>query len=323
MMTQFLSRLLASAVFIGAVGATQGAHAAQAGEPGALGDTTVVLTHGAFADGSSWSRVIPLLEAKGLHVVAVQNPLSSLSDDVAATKRVIEQQTGPVVLVGHSWAGVVISEAGNDANVKALVYVAAFAPDAGQSIHDLIQGLPPAPWSTELHKDSAGFLRLSDKAIHEYFAPDLSATEQRVVAATQGPWLGLHRRQGLAARMARSSLVFRGQHARPHDRSRSAGAHGEAHWRHRHAREGQPRCARESPSSRGERYHPGSATHPSAGSITAVAVEGERGDSTLAPDARRLGGCSRNRIDIRGLLLHSETHATMTQQMTFSIRSFA
>lgn len=188
MMTQFLSRLLASAVFIGAVGATQGAHAAQAGEPGALGDTTVVLTHGAFADGSSWSRVIPLLEAKGLHVVAVQNPLSSLSDDVAATKRVIEQQTGPVVLVGHSWAGVVISEAGNDANVKALVYVAAFAPDAGQSIHDLIQGLPPAPWSTELHKDSAGFLRLSDKAIHEYFAPDLSATEQRVVAATQGPW---------------------------------------------------------------------------------------------------------------------------------------
>src|SRR6266446_2420078 len=89
--------------------------------------TTAVLVHGAFADGSSWSRVIPILEAKGLKVVAVQNPLSSLADDVAATRRAIDQQTGPVVLVGHSWAGVVITEAANDPKVKALVYVAAFA----------------------------------------------------------------------------------------------------------------------------------------------------------------------------------------------------
>jgi pimeloyl-ACP methyl ester carboxylesterase len=93
--------------------------------------TTAVLVHGAFADGSSWSRISPILEAKGLKVVAVQNPLSSLADDVAVMRRAIDQQTGPVVLVGHSWAGVVITEAANDPKVKALVYVAAFAPDNG------------------------------------------------------------------------------------------------------------------------------------------------------------------------------------------------
>src|SRR5262245_46888594 len=94
---------------------------------------TVVLVHGAFADGSSWEKVIPLLQAKGLRVVAVQNPLTSLADDVAAAKRVIAAQPGPVVLVGHSWGGTVITEAGSDPKVAALVYVAAFAPDAGQS----------------------------------------------------------------------------------------------------------------------------------------------------------------------------------------------
>src|ERR1700739_4758119 len=85
----------------------------------------VVLVHGAFADGSSYARVIPLLEAKGLHVTAVQNPLTSLADDVAATKRAIDSQNGPLILVGHSWAGMVISEAGNDPKVATLVYIAA------------------------------------------------------------------------------------------------------------------------------------------------------------------------------------------------------
>lgn len=184
-MFKFLNRLLGSLLLAGATAVTPMAHAQGTGD---AGPATIVLTHGAFADGSSWSRVIPILEAKGLHVVAVQNPLSSLNDDVAATKRVIEQQKGPVVLVGHSWAGVVISEAGNDDKVKALVYVAAFAPDANQSIADLIKDQPPAPWSKELIKDSGGVLRLSDKAIHQYFAPDLSPREQAVVAATQGPW---------------------------------------------------------------------------------------------------------------------------------------
>ena len=101
------------------------------------GTKNVVLVHGAWADGSSWSKVIPLLEAKGLHVVAVQNPLTSFADDVAATKRVIALQNGPVILVGHSYAGVVITEAGNDPKVAGLVYVAAFAPGEGESINSV------------------------------------------------------------------------------------------------------------------------------------------------------------------------------------------
>jgi pimeloyl-ACP methyl ester carboxylesterase len=180
-----IKQMFASVALVGGLFALQPAHAAP---PQDLKGTNVVLVHGAFADGSSWDRVIPLLEARGLHVVAVQNPLSSLADDAAATKRVVDAQTGPVVLVGHSWAGDVISEAGNDEKVKSLVYVAAFAPDNGQSIADITQGQPAAPWASELQKDSAGYLTLSDKAIREDFAPDLPAAQQRVVAATQGPW---------------------------------------------------------------------------------------------------------------------------------------
>ncbi|ATF88106.1 alpha/beta fold hydrolase [Burkholderia gladioli] len=179
-----ISAALAGGVFAGATGVASAAPVAD------LKGTNVVLVHGAFADGSSWSKVIPLLEARGLHVVAVQNPLSSLADDVAATRRVIEQQDGPVVLVGHSWAGVVISQAGNEEKVKSLVYVAAFAPDNGQSIADLTKDAPPPAWVGELRKDSAGFMTLSDKAIHEDFAPDLPRAQQDVVAATQGPWFG-------------------------------------------------------------------------------------------------------------------------------------
>src|ERR1700685_4847197 len=93
----------------------------------------IVFVHGAWADGSSWSKVIPLLEAKGFHVIAVQNPLTSLGDDVAATKRAIALQDGPVILVGHSYGGVVITEAGNDPKVVGLVFVSAFAPDAGEN----------------------------------------------------------------------------------------------------------------------------------------------------------------------------------------------
>ena len=96
----------------------------------------IVLVHGAFADGTSWSKIIPLLEQKGYHVVAVQNPLTSLADDVAATRRIIALQDGPVILVGHSWGGAVITQAGDDPKVAGLVYVAAYAPDEGQSAND-------------------------------------------------------------------------------------------------------------------------------------------------------------------------------------------
>lgn len=152
------------------------------------GVKNVVLIHGAFADGSSWAKVIPLLEAKGLHVVAVQNPLSSLADDVAAAKRAIALADGPVLLVGHSWGGVVISQAGTDPKVAGLVYVAAFAPDDNQSLVDASKAFPPTPGLGEAKPDASGFLSLTSKGIHEDFCPDLPLAERKLVLATQGPW---------------------------------------------------------------------------------------------------------------------------------------
>ena len=177
----FRSKLfLAVVTAVALTGAAVGARA----EPA----KTVVLVHGAFADGSSWAKVIPLLEAKGLKVVAIQNPLSSLDDDVAATRRAIEQAQGPVVLVGHSWAGMVITQAGDDPKVKSLVYVAAFAPDAGQSLADLLSTAPAPAWASSLIEDSGHFLRLPPKVVLSDFAQDLPAAEARIVAATEGPW---------------------------------------------------------------------------------------------------------------------------------------
>ena len=129
----------------------------------AQGAKNIVLVHGAWADGSCWSGVIALLEGKGFHVVAVQNPLTSLADDVAATKRIIALQDGPVILVGHSYAGVVITEAGNDPKVVGLVYVAAFAPGDGESISSVTKPYPPAPLGSELRPDAQGFLNCDSK----------------------------------------------------------------------------------------------------------------------------------------------------------------
>ena len=126
--------------------ATLSVGAATAAAPAANMDSakpSVVIVHGAFADGSDWAKVIPLLQAKGVHVVSVQNPLTSLGDDVAAAKRAIAAQPGKVVLVGHSWGGAVITEAGEDAKVTALVYVAALVPDVGQSAGELGKAYPP------------------------------------------------------------------------------------------------------------------------------------------------------------------------------------
>src|SRR5246127_4427903 len=138
------------------------------------GVRNIVIVHGAWADGSSWSKVIALLQAKGLHVVAVQNPLTSLPDDVAATKRAIALQDGPVLLVGHSYGGAVITEAGNDPKGVGLVYVAAFAPADGQSVNDLGKSFSVPPGSAEVRPDASGFLTLTPKGIAEHFAQDLS-----------------------------------------------------------------------------------------------------------------------------------------------------
>jgi len=150
----------------------------------------VVLVHGAWADGSSWSKLIPLLEAKGLHVAVVQNPLSSIADDVASTNRLINIQDGPVLLVGHSYGGAVITEAGNNPKVEGLVYVAAFAPDEGETLAGMANNFPPTPGLGEIQSIEDGFLMLTKKGVFEDFAQDLSPAEKNVMLATQGATQG-------------------------------------------------------------------------------------------------------------------------------------
>lgn len=154
--------------------------AAQSGKP------SIVLVHGAWADGSSWAKVIPLLEKAGLNAIAVQNPLTSFEDDMAATKRAIALAGGPVILVGHSWGGVVISDAGADPKVVGLVYVAAFAPDVGETVADLGKEFPPAPGGAEIRPDATGYLTMTSKGVFEYFAQDLPLAERKLIFATQG-----------------------------------------------------------------------------------------------------------------------------------------
>ncbi|WP_395348252.1 alpha/beta fold hydrolase [Variovorax sp. UC122_21] len=173
-----------------AVGLSFSVTAASAAGPAAAVATSaspsVVLVHGAFADGSDWAKVIPLLQAKGVDVVSVQNPLTSLEDDVAAAKRAIDAQPGKVVLVGHSWGGTVITEAGGNDKVASLVYVAAFAPDAGQNSGELGKDYPAPPGSAHIAADASGFLRLTPEGMSKHFAQDLPAATTRVMAVTQG-----------------------------------------------------------------------------------------------------------------------------------------
>lgn len=150
-------------------------------------DVSVVVVHGAFSDGSAWRRVIPILQTAGVSVSAAQLPLASLEGDAAVVSRLIHLQDGPVVLVGHSYGGNVITEAGAHEDVAALVYVAGFALDAGQALADLLDGQPPAPWQAEVNADAAGYVRLSPDGVAQFFAPDLPPTEAALIAATQGP----------------------------------------------------------------------------------------------------------------------------------------
>jgi pimeloyl-ACP methyl ester carboxylesterase len=148
---------------------------------------TIVLVHGAFADGTGWQHVIPILERDGYNVIAVQNPLASLTGDIETTKRVIDAQKGPVVAVGHSYGGAVITgAAAGNPNVKALVYIAAFAPEAGEPIGAFGEKYP-APLGAALRPDAAGFLYIDRAQFHDVFAKDVSLAEARVMAATQKP----------------------------------------------------------------------------------------------------------------------------------------
>ncbi len=147
----------------------------------------VILVHGAWADGSSWSKTVLRLAEQGLTVTAVQMPLTSFDDDVATVRRALALATPPVVLVGHSYGGAVITEAGRDEKVSGLVYIAAFAPDAAESAASLGQTVEPPPMAAELRPDASGFLKLTEAGIREDFAQDLSEEEKTVLFAAQAP----------------------------------------------------------------------------------------------------------------------------------------
>jgi pimeloyl-ACP methyl ester carboxylesterase len=148
----------------------------------------VVLVHGAFADGSGWEAVYRALQSEGFKVSIVQNPTISLAGDVSATRRVVAAQDGPVVLVGHSYAGVVITEAGNDPNVVALVYVNAFAPDVGESVASLIKDPPPDAPVAPILPPQDGYLLLDRAKFAASFAADVDPARAAFMADAQVPW---------------------------------------------------------------------------------------------------------------------------------------
>lgn len=148
---------------------------------------TVLLVHGAFGTAESWDKVVPLLNRAHVAVVSVSLPLTSLTDDVAATRRAIARIKGPVLLVGHSWGGTVITEAGNAPNVAGLVYVAAFANQGGQSVGQLLDGYPKAPGLAKLEVSEDGYARMSLSGFATAFAPQSGAAERTVMAVAQTP----------------------------------------------------------------------------------------------------------------------------------------
>jgi pimeloyl-ACP methyl ester carboxylesterase len=151
-----------------------------------LNDVSVVLVHGAWADGSSWSKVIGPLRAEGARVVAAPLPLTSLTDDVAALDRTLERIEGQVVLVGHAYAGAVIA-ATRDEKVRSLVYIAALAPDEGETVADVFYRAEPHPGAPKLAPDNHGAIWLPDNAFAEAFARHASTAEQALLAAVQRP----------------------------------------------------------------------------------------------------------------------------------------
>jgi pimeloyl-ACP methyl ester carboxylesterase len=151
-------------------------------------NVNVVLVHGAWADGSSWSKVIPSLQAEGFNVVAAQIPLTSLADDIEVTRRLLRLQTGPTVLVGHSYGGAVIAGAANDMpDVQALVYIAGWGVDEGESLESLSKQGPAPAGVAQLRPDNAGFFWIDTNGFHDAFVADGTPTEAAIMAAVQKP----------------------------------------------------------------------------------------------------------------------------------------
>ena len=148
----------------------------------------VVLVHGGFVDGSGWEDVYKILKKDGYNVTIVQNPTASLADDVAVTKRILAMQNLPVILVGHSYGGVVITEAGNDPKVAGLVYIAGFAPDAGESVAALIKDPPPGAPVPPILPPQDGYLALDKTKFRESFAADVGPEKAAFMADSQVPW---------------------------------------------------------------------------------------------------------------------------------------
>jgi len=148
----------------------------------------IVLVHGAFANAGCWAKLVPLLRAKGFSVVASNCPLSSLADDVEAVRQTIKMQEGPVLLVGHSWGGAIITEAGNEPQVRALVYIAAGAPDSGQSFNDWWKGYPAAPGAPEIKPYGKDRFVLTLEGFRRFFAHDLGTDETDLLYCLQGPY---------------------------------------------------------------------------------------------------------------------------------------
>ena len=149
---------------------------------------SIVLVHGGFVDGSGWEDVYRILKKDGYRVSIVQNPTTSLADDVAVTKRVIAEQKGPVILVGHSYGGAVITEAGNDPRVTGLVYITAFAPDRGESVASLIKDPPPGAPVPPILPPTDGFLALDKTQFAASFAADVAPEKADFMANSQVPW---------------------------------------------------------------------------------------------------------------------------------------
>ncbi len=186
--------------FLAAAGAASAIDPRAAGAQSAATARNVVLVHGLFADGSCWSEVIPSLQAAGLNVTSVQNPLTTLEESVAAARRALALQDGPTVLVGHSFSGMVVTEAGGDPKVTALVYVAARAPDAGEDYAELAKRFPTPPASAGIVW-SGDWGQLSEAAFLRDFAGDLPAAKARALYAVQGPF----QRQLLAGKTANAA----------------------------------------------------------------------------------------------------------------------
>lgn len=148
---------------------------------------TIILVHGAWGDGSHWRHIIPALAKEGYQVRAVQNPLTSLADDISRTQELIEAQEGKVLLVGHSYGGAVITGAGNHEKVVGLVYIAAFAPDEGDSLGSIFARREPPKGAGSIHPDPRGFLWIKYDAFHESFCQELGADEALVMSLAQKP----------------------------------------------------------------------------------------------------------------------------------------